>query len=358
MKHQGKIKILIVDDSVLFRSQIQLALQDSPEIEIIGTAPHGKIALDKLLVHDIDLMTLDLDMPIMDGIETIKAIKEKNLKTKVIIFSSASRSGAEKAFEAMQLGAVDFVAKPQLDDTHLTSADEIKEILLPKILSLFGMHEAKRISIPIIEPLNLDFFKPEVLVIASSTGGPNALIEYCSQLHDIVPYPILIVQHMPAVFTASLAERLGAACGKISREGMHGEVLQPNQIYVAPGNFHMQIVGKKNFPLLKLDQNEQRNSVRPCADYLFESAVRVYGRGTLGVVLTGMGRDGADGAKLIKSSGGVIFIQDEASSVVFGMPGAVYEGQKFDYIGTPGELAVKTINISKLRKDGNVAKTF
>jgi two-component system chemotaxis response regulator CheB len=355
MKHQGKIKILIVDDSVLFRSQIQLALKDCPEIEIVGAASHGKIALDKLAFHDVDLMTLDLEMPILDGIETIKAMKEKNLKTKVIMFSSASRSGAEKTFEAMQLGAVDFVAKPQPDGTQITPADKIKEVLLPKILSLFGMHETKRLPIPKIENSNLEFFRPEVLVIASSTGGPNALVEFCSQLHEIVPYPILIAQHMPPVFTASLAERLGAVCGKIAKEGVHGEVLQPNQIYVAPGNFHMRVVGEKNFPLLKLDQAEQRNYVRPCADYLFESAVSVYGKGTLGVVLTGMGRDGADGAKVIKQHGGMVFIQDENSSVVFGMPGAVYESQKFDYMGTPADLALKTLYVSKLRKGGHVA---
>lgn len=355
MKHQGKIRILIVDDSVLFRSQIQMALKDCPEIEIVGSASHGKMALDKLALNEIDLMTLDLEMPVLDGIETIKAMKEKNLRTKVIMFSSASRSSAEKAFEALRLGAIDFVAKPQSDELHHSPADRIKEVLVPKILSLFAINETRNPFIPKNETINLDHFRPDVLVIASCTGGPNALVEFCEQLTEIVPYPILIAQHMPPVFTVSLAERLGAVCGKISREAVHGEVLQPNQIYVAPGNFHMRVVGDKSLPMLKLDQAEQHNDVRPCADYLFESAAAVYGKGTLGIVLTGMGRDGADGCHKIKQHGGMVFIQDEASSVVFGMPGAVFESQKFDYVASPKELAHKTLYVSKYRKGGHVA---
>lgn len=357
MKQLSKIRLLIVDDSVLFRSQIQLALKDCPEIEIVGTASHGKIALDKLAVNEIDLMTLDLEMPVLDGIETIKVMKEKNLKTKVIMFSSASRSGAEKTFEAMRLGAIDFVAKPQMDEAqpHLSPSDKIKEILLPKILSLFGINETRKPFIPKSESINLDHFRPEVLVIASSTGGPNALVEFCEQLIEIIPYPILIAQHMPPVFTASLAERLGVVSGKVSREAVHGEILHPNQIYVAPGNFHMRVVGEKSLPMVKLDQADQRNYVRPCADYLFESVAAVFGKNTLGIVLTGMGKDGADGCHRIKQHGGMVFIQDEATSVVFGMPGAVFEAHKFDYMASPKELALKTLYVSKYRKDGHVA---
>lgn len=354
MKHEGKIKLLIVDDSVLFRSQIQLALKDCPEIEIVGSASHGKIALDKLAVSDIDLITLDLEMPVLDGIETLKEIKARGLKTKVILFSSVSPSGAEKTLQALQLGAIDFVAKPQPDETHLSPADKIRDALQPKILSLFGFSPQRKPS-PVKMETPIDNFRPEVMVIASSTGGPNALVDFFTYMKDFVPFPILIAQHMPPVFTTSLAERLGSVSGKKTQEGSNGQILEPNQIYVAPGNFHMRLTGDKTHPIIQLDQEPQRNYVRPCADHLFESVVKIYGRNTLGVVLTGMGRDGADGCFALKQHGGVVMIQDEASSVVFGMPGAVFESQKYDYIGTPRELALKTLHIVNYKKGGYVA---
>lgn len=355
MKHEGKIRILIVDDSVLFRSQIQLALQGCNEIEIVGAASNGKIALDKIATNTIDLITLDLEMPVMDGIETIKAMKERGMKSKVILFSSASRSGAEKTLEAMHLGAIDFVAKPQPDGTHVSPADKIRDALLPKILSLFGYSQQSK-PVTFRQDTLVDGFKPEVLVIASSTGGPNALVDFFGYLKDdYIPYPILIAQHMPPVFTASLAERLGVLTGKVAKEGVHGEILQPNQIYVAPGNFHMKIGGTRISPMIQLDQGPQRNYVRPCADFLFESAVNIYGKNILGIVLTGMGRDGADGAQAIKQRGGTVMIQDEASSVVFGMPGAVFESKNYNFMGTPKDLAFKTLFMSVSRKGGNVA---
>lgn len=354
MKHEGKIRLLIVDDSVLFRSQIQLALKDCEEIEIVGTASHGKIALDKMTTNTVDLITLDLEMPVMDGIETIKAMKERGMKSKVILFSSASRSGAEKTLEAMQLGAIDFVAKPQPDGSNLTPDGKIREALLPKILSLFGYSQQRK-PVTVKPETSLENFRPEVLVIASSTGGPNALVDFFGHFKEYIPYPILIAQHMPPVFTTSMAERLGALTGKVSKEGVDGEILLPNQIYVAPGNFHMKIGGDKSSPVIELDQGPQRNYVRPCADHLFETAVKIYGINTLGIVLTGMGKDGAEGAQAIKQRGGAVMIQDEASSVVFGMPGAVFESHNYDYMGTPRDLALKTLFMSLSRKGGNVA---
>jgi two-component system, chemotaxis family, protein-glutamate methylesterase/glutaminase len=344
-----KIKILIVDDSVLFRSQIHLALKDCEQIEIVGNAANGKIALDKLVSQPVDLMILDLEMPVMDGITTVKELALRKIPTKVILFSSMNQSSAEKTLDAMRLGVADFVAKPLPETTGQAPHEKIKSCLLPKILSLYP----GSISLAPMDPrkniFNWDLFRPEILVVASSTGGPNALSDFFHLLKDPVPFPILVTQHMPPVFTTSLAQRLGQISQKVSTEGVHGEILRPNQIYLAPGNFHMSITGNRMQQTIQLHQGAVRNFVRPCADFLFESAADIFKRNTLGVVLTGMGRDGADGAQAIKASGGAVLIQDQASSVVFGMPGAVYESGHYDLMGTPVDLAQKVLKLIRLR---------
>lgn len=359
MKTAGKIRLLIVDDSVLFRSQIQLALQDCPDIEIVGTAPNGRIALEKMNNLHVDLCTLDIEMPELDGIETLKEMKTRGLRTKAIMFSSQSKAGAERTMEAMKYGALDFVPKPMPDQSKQSPAEKIKEALLPKIKSIYGFtteeapQEVKLKNTP--SPFIWSTFNPEILVIASSTGGPNALVDFFTNFKDTVNFPIVIAQHMPPIFTASLAERLGAHSGKISAEAQDGEVLKPNQIYVVPGNFHMQIKGNRAEPVARLDQGPQRNYVRPCADFLFESAAEVYGKNTLGIVFTGMGRDGGDGAAAVKRKGGGVMIQNEESCVVFGMPGAVYAEGNFHFSGNPSELAQKILAFQKFKRTGNVA---
>lgn len=352
-----KIKTLIVDDSILFRSQIQLALSTAPEIEVIGVASNGRIAVDKMACMDIDLCILDIEMPEMDGISALKELKKRGIKTKVIMFSAQSKAGADKTLEAMNLGAVDFVAKPLPDASKQAPAEKIREALLPKVLSLFSPGVGDRLAIkkPLTSTFLWETFQPEVLVIASSTGGPPALEKFFSLLHEPLPFPILITQHMPPVFTASLAERLGQIAGKVAREAVHGETLVANQIYVAPGGYHMHLTGAPGAAQVVLDQGPLRNYVRPCADFLFESAAKVYGRRTLGIVMTGMGRDGADGAAAIKRASGGVLIQSEESCVVFGMPGAVHAEGNFDYVGNTTDLAVKTQAVARVRRAGHVA---
>ncbi len=352
-----KIKVLIVDDSVLFRSQIQLALKDAPGIEIVGTAPNGRSAIERMKELDVDVCTLDIEMPVQDGLETLKEMRSLNLRTRAIMFSSLTVSGADKTLEALRLGAVDFVPKPRAEDaTSESPAQRIRDVLLPKIFSLFPESTpplAKRA--PLASKMSWERFIPEVLVIASSTGGPNALIEFFALLKAPLPYPVLVTQHMPPLFTASLAERIGGHSGKVALEAVHGEPLLPNRVYIAPGNFHLSIGGTRTSPLAILDQNPARNFVRPCADFLFESAASVFGRSTLGIVFTGMGRDGADGAAAIKAAQGAVLVQNAESCVVFGMPGAVTEEGNFDYTGSPTDLAHKTITLSSIRRTGNVA---
>jgi two-component system chemotaxis response regulator CheB len=351
-----KIKVLIVDDSVLFRSQIQLALKDIPEIEVVGTAANGRTAIERLKHLEVDVCTLDIEMPVLDGLETLKELRALNLKTRVIMFSSLTVSGADKTLEAMRLGAVDFVTKPLAEDARGgVPAQRIRDALLPKILSLFPGVAAPKPRTAVAGNFSWDLFFPEVLVIAASTGGPNALIEYFALLREPLPYPILVTQHMPPLFTAPLAERIGNHSGKVAREAVHGEPLVANQIYIAPGNYHLSIGGSRRAPHVILDQTAPRNFVRPCADFLFESAAAIYGRSTLGVVFTGMGRDGADGAAAVKAARGAVLVQDEESCVVFGMPGAVTEEGNFDFTGSPSEIAHKTLNVSRIRSTGNVA---
>jgi two-component system, chemotaxis family, protein-glutamate methylesterase/glutaminase len=351
-----KLRILIIDDSALFRQKIQLALKDCEYVEIVGTASNGKIAVDKMSSGEIDLCTLDMEMPELDGLETLKSMREKGIKTKAIMFSSLCKAGAEKTLEAMRNGAYDFVAKPTLDSSNLLPEEKIKEALLPKILSFVATKDIPRKTGVNYDVTNKaksflwESFKPQVLVIASSTGGPNALVEFFQNFTEPVPFPILVAQHMPPIFTASLAERIGMVCGKVAREAVEGEVLCADQIYVAPGNFHMKLKGDRLRTTIALDQDAHRNFIRPAADFLFETAADIFGKNTLGIVFTGMGRDGADGAKAIKKTNGAVLIQSEESCVVFGMPGAVFDAGDFDYMGSPVELAMKTKIISKPKK--------
>ena len=334
-----KIKVLVIDDSVLFRSQIQAALQSCSGLELLGAASNGKLGLEKMISLDPDLCILDIEMPVMDGIETLKAMRDQRLRTKAIMFSSQSRAGADKTMEAMRLGALDFVPKPLADGSPVSPAEKIRDALLPKILSLFQPQLKQPDSIRPRSFFTWAGFSPSVLVIASSTGGPNALVEFFSAITEPLPFPVLVAQHMPPVFTASLAARIEASCGKRCKEGEHQERLMNDSIYIAPGNFHMSVALHEDVPRILLDQGPLRNYVRPCADFLLESAASVFGARTLGIVLTGMGRDGADGADKIKKLGGAVMIQNEASCIVFGMPGAVASAGLQDFSGTPVELA-------------------
>lgn len=335
------MRVLIVDDSVVFRSQIKAALDGVPNIEVVGTANNGKIALQKLAQSSVDLVTLDMEMPEMGGLETIREIRKAKFNVKIIVFSSHTTSGSMAALDALTAGAQDFVAKPSgRDFTHQNAAEKIRTELVPKILQFFELPpQNSKIEVPKRDEVrkfnakDLTTFRPSVIVIGSSTGGPPALEKALAGLNKNHRVPIAIVQHMPPLFTASLANRLREIAGLEAAEAKDGEPLLPGRIYVAPGNYHLSIVKKNSKEIVKLDQGPQRNSVRPAVDVLFESAVSVYGSRVCGVVLTGMGEDGLIGAVAIKEGGGGVMIQNRASSVVFGMPGAVFNAGAYDFIG-------------------------
>jgi two-component system chemotaxis response regulator CheB len=336
-----KITVLITDDSVVYRSQIREALRDIPLLDIAGAASNGRLALERLSQVVCDLLILDLEMPEMDGIETLKEIRKRNLSCKVLVFSSASKRGAEITMEALRLGASDFITKP--DSTHLTGENpalRIQNLLLPKIKALYpGSWESEVKSS--VKPTSSNFpdviwnlFSPSIVVIGSSTGGPTVLENIFSKISGPLKCPIIIVQHMPPIFTATLAERISKLCGIPAKEASHGEVLQ-NMIYVAPGNYHLRLEGTTSRTVLLLDQEEKINSVRPAVDPLFQTAASIFRNKCLGIVLTGMGADGRDGALSVKEHGGVMIIQEEKSCVVFGMPGAVYAAGAYDKIESP-----------------------
>jgi two-component system chemotaxis response regulator CheB len=346
------MRVLIVDDSVVFRSQIKAALDGVALIEVVGTANNGKIALQKLAQSSIDLVTLDMEMPEMGGLETIREIRKAKFPVRIIVFSAQTARGSAAALDALAAGADDLVAKPSGDGMNIeNAAARIKEELLPKVLQFINPSErprqavadatapptpAKRSTYP---TRDLNTFLPSVIVIGSSTGGPPVLEKILNELPKPLRIPILIAQHMPPVFTASLAKRIQDITGIEASEGKNDEEIQSNHIYVAPGGYHLTVKKEGTRISLKLDQNPPRNSVRPAVDTLFESAVKVYGTRTMAFILTGMGEDGLVGSSAIKQAGGGVMIQDKPSCVVFGMPGAVFAAGLFDQMGTPNQIS-------------------
>lgn len=338
-----KLKVLIADDSVVYRSQIRSALETVAGVEIVGTASNGRLALDRLSQSSIDLLVLDLEMPEMDGLQTLKELKVRQISCRVLVFSSASKRGAEVTLEALRLGASDFIAKPgpsEVSDSN--PSEKIRSLLEPKLRALFPVDEALQGKAPQgpaqYARVIWDLFYPKICVIGSSTGGPTILEKLFTEVTLPLRCPVLITQHMPPIFTAALADRLTKISGIPFKEGQNGELLKPNCGYIAPGNFHMSVTGTVEQPALKVSQEPPVNFVRPAVDPLFESAAKIFKNHCLGLVLTGMGADGQVGAQKIKEMGGAVVIQNEGSCVVFGMPGAVKTVGAFDYEMEPKDL--------------------
>lgn len=346
------MRVMIVDDSVVFRSQLKNCLEGQDGVSVVGIAANGKIALDKLEQSACDLVILDLEMPEMNGLEFLAEKKRRSLPQKVIVFAAPNKEGGAQVLAALAAGADDFIAKPASAVSLEEALDGIRRELLPKILQFKrrqDLHKSAVLEPPLpankplaansiskFSPIILENFKPLVIVVASSTGGPAALEKIFSMLKgQTVNVPILIAQHMPPNFTDALAKRLETVSGIPSAEGRDGEPLIAGRIYVAPGDFHMTIgrMPETHKPIIRISQGPKRNSVRPAADFLFESAAREFGANAAGFVLTGMGEDGKEGAIAIKSAAGAIMIQDRESSVVWGMPGAIHDVGAFDRQG-------------------------
>ena len=331
-----RIRVLVVDDSVVIRRLVTHALEQVPELEVVGVASNGSIALQRIPQLNPDVLTLDIEMPEMDGLETLRRLRQEYPHLRVIMFSTLTERGATMTLEALMLGADDYVPKTSNEGSLDESMRRLREELIPKIKQFFvlpgnGKAAPKKTGMASISPISRHppalprpaRLKPRVVVIGTSTGGPTALSAVLPHLPAGFPLPVLVVQHMPPLFTRLLAERLQSSCQLAIEEAYHGQRVTAGKILIAPGDFHMKVSGRDGDVHVALDQSPQQNFCRPAVDALFSSIAESYGGAVIAMVLTGMGRDGLRGAGVLKAHGAIVLAQDEASSVVWGMPGAV-----------------------------------
>lgn len=327
----GRARVMVVDDSVVVRRLVSDALATDPSIEVVGTAPNGRIALAKIPQVNPDLITLDIEMPELDGLATLPLLRAKYPKLPVIMFSTLTQRGAAATLDALRLGATDWVTKPSNVGSVMMAQQRIRDELIPKIHNLTGHvslpHQSTMdLHIPptVVKPTpQLGMKRIDIVCIGVSTGGPNALAAVIPMLPRDLGVPVVIVQHMPALFTALLARRLSVGTGMPVEEGRMMGLVVPGKAWLAPGDWHMVVERKDDRTLIGLNQAPPENSCRPAVDVLFASVAKLYGGRVLGVVLTGMGQDGLRGGEKIVDAGGSLIIQDEATSVVWGMPGAI-----------------------------------
>jgi len=365
-----KVRVLIVDDSAVMRKIIASALQKEPSIEIAGFAANGIQAIEAIQTCNPDVMTLDIEMPEMDGLTALREIRKVNKYLPIIMFSSLTHKGAQAAVMALTAGASDYVGKPANTSSGIDDAFKVLETeLIPKIIGLakrVKLRKAKEGQLPntpartysaiSLAPLTTNkplatskpissptskvnqaisgvLAKPaEAVCIGVSTGGPEALMQVFSGFNAPISVPIFIVQHMPADFTALLAARLSSVGVMTVKEAEEGEIAEPGVAYMAPGGFHMTLSRPGTKTILHLNTEAPENSCRPAVDVLFRTAAQVYGSNLLAVILTGMGYDGLKGTETIKEKGGQLIAQDEATSVIWGMPGAVVQAGLADVV--------------------------
>jgi two-component system chemotaxis response regulator CheB len=320
-------RVLVVDDSAVVRGLIARCLDADPAIEVVSTAAHGELALTELRRNPADVVVLDIEMPVMDGLTALSHIVKQFPGVRVIMASALTLRNAEIGMKALQQGASDYVSKP---DGGLANAEEFKRELIAKVKALGGRQRPGpapapaqvRRPAPVTAAFRPGRVRPTVLAIGASTGGPPALLKLFESLKGAVQQPILLTQHMPPNFTALLAEQLTRISGRACAEARDGEPVRPGQCYVAPGGWHMVVDRDGATPVLRLNQDPPENFCRPAVDPMLRSAARVYGSGVLAAILTGMGADGAKGCEAVAQAGGRFIAQDEATSVVWGMPGA------------------------------------
>lgn len=340
------IRILVVDDAVVARRVISDILAAEDDFEVVGTAPDGNLALKKIARLQPDVVTLDIDMPNLDGMQALSAIRSRYPKVRVIMVSNHTRRGAAITVEALFSGASDYVTKAARTSSPEEARAYIREQLVPKIRALAPAAGAAAVAVrePAARPVSRRRVSAiEVVVIGSSTGGPNALTAILEALPADFPVPVLIVQHLPENFTTFLAKRLDSVCPLPVREATNRGPIEPGTVWIAPGNLHLQTRSSGHGMHLATTDGPLVNSCRPAADVLFRSAVKCYGPSVLAVVLTGMGQDGLDGCRDIAAAGGQVIVQDRATSVVWGMPGQVAEAGLADSVLPVAEIGAEII---------------
>ena len=317
--------MLVADDSAVVRHLVASVLDGEPGIEVVGTARDGRDALDQVDRLAPDVLTLDIEMPRLDGLGALRALRPRHPRLPVIMFSTLTERGASATLEALSLGASDYVTKPSGTTSVAESRAAVREQLVPRVQALAGVRRVAPATVapPARPGPPRRTARPEVLVVAASTGGPDALVRFLGALPGGLPVPVLVVQHMPPVFTTMFAQRLDAGSALSVSEAGDGDAVRPGRVLLAPGDHHLRVVADGSRLAAAVDRGEPENYCRPSADPLFRSAAAAYGGRVLAVVLTGMGSDGLAGARAVVDAGGRVLVQDEATSVVWGMPGAV-----------------------------------
>ncbi|MHC8340339.1 protein-glutamate methylesterase/protein-glutamine glutaminase [Pseudomonas sp. HLT2-19-2] len=357
------VKVLVVDDSGFFRRRVSEILSADPNIQVVGTATNGKEAIDQALALKPDVITMDYEMPMMDGITAVRHIMQR-CPTPVLMFSSLTHEGARVTLDALDAGAVDFLPKNFEDISR--NPEKVKQLLCEKILSISRSNRRAStysapapVAAPAPTPARSSVSsygssapaRPapapiparthasassspkrkayKLVAIGTSTGGPVALQRVLTQLPANFPAPIVLIQHMPAAFTKAFAERLDKLCRISVKEAEDGDILRPGLALLAPGGKQMMIDGRG---AVKILPGDERLNYKPCVDITFGSAAKTYGDKVLAVVLTGMGADGREGARLLKQGGSSIWAQDEASCVIYGMPMAIVKAELADAV--------------------------
>jgi two-component system chemotaxis response regulator CheB len=361
------LRVMIVDDSVVIRGMIARWIEAEPGLQVAASLRNGRDAVDQLERINPDVAVLDIEMPELDGISALPLLLAKRRDLVVIMASTLTRRNAEVSLKALSLGAADYVPKPE-SAREAGTVEEFRRDLMQKIRQL---GKAKRRMAPLSRPGSLtpspplrtaeraashaphaftlrpfSHVLPKALVIGASTGGPQALMTLVAKIGPVIDrFPVLITQHMPATFTTILAEHLARTSGRPAREGVHGEPVKQGCIYLAPGGYHMTVTSQGAGATISIDNGPPVNFCKPAVDPLFASAAQFWQAATFGLVLTGMGADGAQGGKAIVAAGGSVIAQDEASSVVWGMPGAAAQAGICSSVLPLDQIAPKLVRL-------------
>ena len=325
------LRVMVVDDSAIVRGLIVRMLKADPRIEVTASCSNGQMAVTHAARHPLDVIILDIEMPIMDGLAALPRLLEAAPKVSIIMASTLTQRNASISLRALSLGATDYVAKPTSD--KLGASETFRRELIEKVVTLGrrasktahgdGANAPRPAPLAQIQLRSATARRPRIIAIGSSTGGPQALLTMLTALPPSIQCPIVIAQHMPATFTTVLAQHIGRATGRPCSEAAHGSEIKPGAISIAPGDYHLQVAREGERCIAQLSRTAPENFCRPSVDPLFRSVALHYGAESCAIVLTGMGSDGCAGARVMSAIGAPILAQDEASSVVWGMPGAV-----------------------------------